>query len=231
MLVAGENELVVTFEAPVDAAERLSQELGPRPQVNHHPYNAVRKMASNYGWDWGPDVATVGIWKPIRLEFFSDVRIASVRPLATLDGDRGVLAAHVELAWAGAPGDVTVAVSVGEVSVATTALAGQESVLVTAVVEDVERWWPRGHGAQPLYPVTVEVSRGPRRARVGRSRRLPHGHARRRPRRGRGAIHNRGERRARVRPRRETGSPTTRSSPAGHSASYRRRSATRSTPA
>ena len=158
VLVAGENELVVTFEAPVDAAERLSQELGPRPQVNHHPYNAVRKMASNYGWDWGPDVATVGIWKPIRLESFSDVRIASVRPLATLDGDRGVLAAHVELAWAGAPGDVTVAVSVGEVSVATTALAGQESVLVTAVVEDVERWWPRGHGAQPLYPVTVEVS-------------------------------------------------------------------------
>jgi beta-mannosidase len=54
-LVAGENELVIVFAAPVDAAERRSAELGPRPHVNHHPYNAIRKTASNFGWDWGPD--------------------------------------------------------------------------------------------------------------------------------------------------------------------------------
>jgi beta-mannosidase len=158
VLVPGENELVVAFAAPVDAAERLSAELGPRPHVNHHPYNAIRKMASNYGWDWGPDVATVGIWRPIRIESWSGVRIASVRPLATVDGDRGVLEAHVELAWADPAGEAVVAVRVGEVSAAATVPPGQASVLVTAVVEDVDLWWPRGHGEQPLYPVTVEVS-------------------------------------------------------------------------
>ena len=57
-------------------------------------------MASNFGWDWGPDVATVGIWRPIRIESWSGVRIDSVRPLARLDGDRGVLNTHVALAWA-----------------------------------------------------------------------------------------------------------------------------------
>jgi beta-mannosidase len=158
VLVAGENELVVAFAAPVDAAERLSAELGPRPHVNHHPYNAIRKMASNYGWDWGPDVATVGIWKPIRIESWSGVRIASVRPLATVDGDRGVVATHVELAWGDAQAAATVAVAVGGASAATAVAAGQVSVLVTAVVEDVDLWWPRGHGDQPLYPITVEVS-------------------------------------------------------------------------
>jgi beta-mannosidase len=158
VLAAGENELVVAFAAPVDGAERLSAELGPRPHVNHHPYNAIRKMASNYGWDWGPDVATVGIWRPIRIESWSDVRIASVRPLATVDGDRGVLEAHVELAWADSSTHAEVAVRVGGASARATVAAEQTSVLVTAVVEDVDLWWPRGHGDQPLYPVTVEVS-------------------------------------------------------------------------
>ncbi len=160
VLVTGENELVIEFAAPVDAAERMSQELGPRPHVNRHPFNGIRKMASNYGWDWGPDVATVGIWRPIRIESWSDVRIASVRPLATLDGDRGVLDAHVDLAWTDAPGiaAATVTVQVGGCTVAAIVPAGCTSVLVTAVVDDVDRWWPRGHGAQPLYPVTVEVT-------------------------------------------------------------------------
>jgi beta-mannosidase len=159
-LVAGENELVIEFAAPVDAAERLAQELGPRPHVNHHPYNAIRKMASNYGWDWGPDVATVGVWKPIRIESWSDVRIASVRPLATVDGDRGVLDAHVDLAWTDAPGTggATVTVHVGGCTETSTVPAGTSSVLVSAVVQGVDRWWPRGHGAQPLYPATVEVA-------------------------------------------------------------------------
>jgi beta-mannosidase len=160
VLVAGENEVVVAFAAPVDAAERLARELGTRPHVNHHPYNAIRKMASNYGWDWGPDVATAGIWKPIRIESWSDVRIASVRPLATVDGDRGVLDAHVELAWNDEPAiaTATVEVQVGEVTATAIVPAGRTSVLVTAEVEDVRRWWPRGHGDQPLYPVTAEVT-------------------------------------------------------------------------
>ncbi|OZM80414.1 glycoside hydrolase family 2 protein [Pseudonocardia sp. MH-G8] len=160
VLQAGTNELVIAFAAPVDAAERLSQEIGPRPYVNQHPYNAIRKMASNYGWDWGPDVAGVGVWKPIRIESWSDVRIASVRPLASVDGERGVLDAHVELAWTDAPGTAaaTVTVQIGEATATATVPAGQTSVLVTAVVEDVRRWWARGHGEQPLYPVGVEVS-------------------------------------------------------------------------
>ena len=28
----------------------------PRPHANAHPFNAVRKMACNFGWDWGPDL-------------------------------------------------------------------------------------------------------------------------------------------------------------------------------
>ena len=53
-------------------------------------------MACNFGWDWGIDVATSGIWKAIGIESWSGVRIASVRPLVAVVGDAGILTAHVD---------------------------------------------------------------------------------------------------------------------------------------
>ena len=36
-----------------------------RPGAYPHPLNMVRKMACSFGWDWGPDLQTAGIWKPV----------------------------------------------------------------------------------------------------------------------------------------------------------------------
>jgi len=83
-MVAGSNVVSVDFEAPLSYAEAMSDRLGPRPHVQEHPYNAIRKMACNFGWDWGPDLPTVGIWRPVRLERWRVARIASVRPLVSV---------------------------------------------------------------------------------------------------------------------------------------------------
>ncbi|TCC53578.1 glycoside hydrolase family 2 protein [Kribbella capetownensis] len=158
LLVAEGNELVIDFAGPVRTAEELAESLGLWPHTNHHPYNAIRKMASNFGWDWGPDVATAGIWRPIRLESWSGVRIDSVRPLAGLDGDRGVLSTHVSLAWApGATEGATVTVEVGGTTVSEKVAAGTGTVELTSTVESVDAWWPRGYGKQPLYDVAVAL--------------------------------------------------------------------------
>jgi beta-mannosidase len=82
LLVGGSNAVCVDFEAPVDYAESMSERLGPRPHVQAHPFNAVRKMACNFGWDWGPDLPTAGIWRPVVLERWRLARIDSVRLLA-----------------------------------------------------------------------------------------------------------------------------------------------------
>jgi beta-mannosidase len=158
-LIAGANELVIEFAGPVTAAEAIRARAGDWPHTNLHPYNELRKMASNFGWDWGPDVATVGSWQPIRIESWSGVRIDAVRPLAGTDGDQGVLTTHVALAWAdGASGDTTVTVEVGGTRQTATVAAGTESVEIVATVDAVDLWWPRGHGDQPLYDVTVTLA-------------------------------------------------------------------------
>lgn len=102
LLREGANLLVVDFEAPVDAAERLSQELGPRPHTNGHPFNAIRKMACNFGWDWGPELVMAGIWRPAYLERWRVARLASVRPLVQVDLPEGAAVGAGEPRWADA---------------------------------------------------------------------------------------------------------------------------------
>jgi len=162
LLLEGENELVVQFEAPVDAAERLAEELGARPHTNQHPFNGIRKMAANYGWDWGPDVATAGIWKPIGIQSWSGVRLAGVRPLATVEATTGVLTSHVELEWAddGEPDGAVVQIEVAGTASSATVVAGQDLAVVVTRVNDAALWWPRGYGGQPLYDVRVTLEAG-----------------------------------------------------------------------
>lgn len=160
LLREGRNEIAVTFAAPVPEAERRErQHGGPLPHVNHHPYNTLRKTASNFGWDWGPDVATSGIWRSIAIEGWSGVRIAQVRPLVDVDGADGVLTAHVELQQDGLARDREVEVTVsrgGESWAAGGTVRTTGAVRVR--VPDVERWWPIGHGEPHRYDVVVRVA-------------------------------------------------------------------------
>nr|WP_231121577.1 hypothetical protein [Motilibacter peucedani] len=158
LLAEGDNTLAVTFASPVRAADRLQEELGRRPHVNTHPYNAIRKMACAFGWDWGPDLPTSGIWRPVALESWSTARLAAVRPLVTVEEGRGVARVHVDVERAGAgDGDLPVRVRVGDHTVDGVVAAAATATVAEVVVEDPELWWPHSHGGQPLYDVSVEL--------------------------------------------------------------------------
>jgi beta-mannosidase len=165
VLVPGDNELVIAFEGPVAAAEAERAKVGSWPHTNLHPYNELRKMASNFGWDWGPDVATAGIWRPIRIESWSGVRIDSVRPLAGADG---VLNTFVSLVWTDTAAEyATVTVEVGGTTQSASVKPGWDTVAVSNTVPEVNLWWPRGYGEQPLYDVTVTLADDTWTGRVG----------------------------------------------------------------
>jgi len=168
LLRVGENVLAVTFAASLTGAERASEMLGPRPHVNAHPFNAVRKMACNFGWDWGPDLVTAGIWRPLLLETWAGARIAAVRPLVKVDGTTGSLRAHVDIQRAGHADDpLKVDVEVAGMHAAATVGPGESSALVEVAVPDVRLWWPHGYGDQPLYPLAVRLADDTWSGRVG----------------------------------------------------------------
>ncbi|HWO64840.1 MAG TPA: glycoside hydrolase family 2 protein [Umezawaea sp.] len=153
VLREGSNDLVVAFRSALTYADEVEAELGWRDHAYPHPFNMVRKMACSFGWDWGPDLQTAGIWKPVRLERWSAARLASVRPLVTVDGD-GRVEVRADVERAGAAEVVLVATVDGRE--ARTVVDG-DTAAVTVVVPDPELWWPVGYGAQPRYDLRVEL--------------------------------------------------------------------------
>ncbi|MFE5409260.1 glycoside hydrolase family 2 protein [Microbacterium sp. NPDC056569] len=164
-LVEGENELVVRFRSPVKYANEQSVALGVRQRPYPLPYDAIRKSACSFGWDWGIATYTSGIVKPVGLESWSVARLAQTRVVATPDGDGGSITVEVELERAGSAASVPLSVHVAvngpglddDALPGTTVVVEGERARVRLDMPAVERWWPAGYGEQPLYVVDVRL--------------------------------------------------------------------------
>lgn len=160
----GAIPLSVRFDSALEHAEQVQKLIGERPRPYPNPFNAVRKMACSFGWDWGPDLQTAGIWKPVRLERWKVARLASVRPLATLDADgtTGRLVVHVDLERSGfgPESEVIAEVRLGEHVSQIPFRAGDISGMTEISVPDAPVWWPIGYGDQPLNDLIVTLRQG-----------------------------------------------------------------------
>ena len=155
LLRAGDNTLEVLFESPWTRGEELARQYEPRPNNYPGPANLMRKMACNFGWDWGPTLVTSGIWKPVLLESWSNARIDRVRPQITLSGADGHVRADVDLDLAEPHGGLTLRATTGGATVELP-IAGASAVL-DLTVPSPALWWPHGLGSQPLYDLTIEL--------------------------------------------------------------------------
>ncbi|MFG2737713.1 glycoside hydrolase family 2 protein [Streptomyces harbinensis] len=164
LLTGDEQPLIVTFRSALEYAEEMAARLGPRPHTNTHPYNMVRKMACSFGWDWGPDLQTAGIWKPVAIERWHTARLAAVRPLVTVGADgtgRAEVHATVERSGLEDATALTLTATVAGRTVRTVVPADTATATVTVEVPDPDLWWPAGYGDQPLYDLRVTLATGP----------------------------------------------------------------------
>lgn len=159
IISSGANELVVDFQAPVPYAEAQAADHGSLPHTNHHPYNQIRKMACNFGWDWGPDLATVGLWRQVDIETWSTARIGSVRLQPDVDPDgNGRVTADVSVEFAGgSPDALTLNGEIAGRAFTETMPKGATTTSFTVDVGPVELWWPHTMGKQPLYGCTIDL--------------------------------------------------------------------------
>ncbi len=167
VLQEGENTLVVEFRSPIAYARERESVLGERPHSYIHPFNAIRKSACNFGWDWGPALVTAGIWREIGLESWSSVRLASVRPVVGIDGDPRRVDVHVELEWDAGASERELVAEVAGRRVTASVAPGDAAAVLALHAPDAELWWPRGYGDQPLYDLSVSIGAAEIRRRVG----------------------------------------------------------------
>ncbi|MGE3107892.1 MAG: glycoside hydrolase family 2 protein [Phycisphaerales bacterium] len=175
----GANELLIRFRSPLRHVREEQARLGARPvNGDWDPYIFIRKAACNFGWDWGPKVPTVGIWKPIRLEGWSGARIVSLRPLVTRADQRlATVEVHVDVERGNHLAELVIEAMISEKGEpealsADAAMIDGDSAALRLEVSRPSLWWPRGHGKQPLYEVTVSLraSKGARPRILDRDR-------------------------------------------------------------
>ena len=160
-LKPGENDLVITFRSALAYANEQVERLGYLPTSGYpHPFNFIRKMACNFGWDWGPTFVTAGVWQPIYLEAWGDTRIASVRPLVmSANEQEAVVEVYTEFAGETEGVDLTVTLTnpSGKQVVELREKAGSQPYSLS--VPAPQLWWCVGHGEQPLYTLKLELKK------------------------------------------------------------------------
>ncbi|WP_282204285.1 glycoside hydrolase family 2 protein [Kitasatospora fiedleri] len=160
------NELRVHIGSVYDYTDARRAESGELPSTYDEPFNHVRKMAANFGWDWGPTLVTAGIWKPVELLGWSGARLESVRPAVTVDrpGQDGpaTVTAHVAVRRAPDAPDAELLLTATVAGQRATGRvpAGSDTAELTVAVPDARLWWPIGLGGQPLYDLEVGLSSG-----------------------------------------------------------------------
>lgn len=159
LVTAGENTVRIKFASPVRyiTAENAKRPLrGVAQAIEGGPH--LRKAPCQFGWDWGPQLPPIGIWKDIRLEGRSGARLADVHLRQKHDqGSVAVSATIAVEAWRSEPLTAILRVTAPDGSGAREVIEpvkGSHAALALAVANP-QLWWPNGYGSQPLY--TVEV--------------------------------------------------------------------------
>lgn len=116
-----------------------------------------RKAAYSWGWDFGPNIPSIGIWRPVHLR---------VEPAATIEGhhvavtrltrDHRTATVSVRIdARAGLGSRVTLISPSGRMFV-----SEGTDLVHELVVDDPELWWTHDLGAAALHDVVIELLEG-----------------------------------------------------------------------
>ena len=173
LLKEGVNELRVVLHSPVmtmlPIVEALPYKLPTVVQVQRvsergiatDPY--TRKAGYQYGWNWGPRLITLGIWRPVHLQAWDDLRIENfhIRPYKVSQEVAEISADLIVEADKATTAEVTVA---GAVSATVELDAGENHISLPFRIRSPKLWHPVGYGEQNRYTFSAVVKTGDRTA-------------------------------------------------------------------
>ena len=167
LLRDGSNEIYIVFGSPVRfvTAKQAQLPLQGGGDIPGGPH--LRKAPCHWGWDWGPRLPPIGVWKEIKLEGYS-VCFEDVHVRQTLGLDSTIISADIQ---AKVNGKAEIKASITVTSPNGERFENEERLLslndgetsfvnLSVKIADPQLWWPNGYGAQPLYEVEVTLKEG-----------------------------------------------------------------------
>lgn len=159
LLSEEENTLEILFSGPANyvAQEQKRRRMkGVGEAIEGAPH--LRKAPCQFGWDWGPKLPSIGIWKDIRLEGRSIARIKDVYLRQRHEDNAVTVEAEVSVEkWE--EQDVSAVLEIispnGQETFRTEAKIIDNGNTLEAEIADPQLWWPNGLGEQNLYDISV----------------------------------------------------------------------------
>lgn len=154
MIIDGENQLVVYFHSPTQYIKQMQEKKivdGSSDAMIGFPH--IRKAHCMFGWDWGPRLPDVGIWRPVELlgiqhAWLTDVYVTQEHTEDYVALKLSVCSAQLD--------DQAVHYEVTVTAPDGTVLQDLDSP-TALIIDKPQLWWPNGYGAQPLYQVNVTL--------------------------------------------------------------------------
>ena len=161
------NTVAVCFDPPL---QRVAGREYPPGMWGRNPERVwMRKAQFGYGWDWGPRLPTIGIWREVELQAHRRARIEAVyfrTEVIDKEEDWAQVAVTVDVARLGSyTGRLTARVALSQatqtaetrpVSIGTLALDGERGTLRMGVDEPA-LWWTNGLGEPALYDLSIRL--------------------------------------------------------------------------
>jgi len=151
-LKPGENTISVEFKSPIEYIRRRNAEIpadGTPDAMVGFPH--LRKAHCMFGWDWGPRLPDLGIWRSISIYAVTGARLKSVQVSQQHETGRVTLSFIPEIDHIkGNDADYTVEYEL-------TAPDGTVFNGNPIVIDNPQLWWANGLGEQPLYTLEAKL--------------------------------------------------------------------------
>ena len=155
LLLPGENRLRVELRSPLRYAREMQEKRPLTGSAETFPgYPHLRKAHCMFGWDWGPILPDLGLWRDVSLRGVTGGRILSTGYTQEHADGKVVLhcRADLELLKPGIEARLSVTSPSGE-----TVRIILKNARGSVTINNPELWWVRGLGEQPLYTCRVEL--------------------------------------------------------------------------
>ena len=172
LLKEGANELRVYFHSPIKIDL-------PKFDAIHYPIAAgndqsenggilnkkvsvfARKAGYHYGWDWGPRLVTSGIWRPVYLTGWNNLRLDNIYYRQEEVNARQAQVTAIAEVTADKEGMATLTIQTEGIKNTWTKTVpvrkGQNTIEIPVTIQNPRLWWSNGLGEAYRYPFTATV--------------------------------------------------------------------------
>lgn len=158
VLQAGENNIRIKFLSPSryasekHAQKELFQFEYAMPGMGH-----IRKAHYMFGWDWGPQLPDMGIYRPISLKAYKTGKITDVWFQQEHQEGKVELTVRLQAEIWSEDMSALAQITAPDGTSCTEKLEWNKSTEGEGriFILNPQLWWPHGHGEQPLYKVDI----------------------------------------------------------------------------